>query len=736
MRRAVTAVALACALGVAAATPALAVDNPSPRYYTGDDGTSDEYGGPGLSWSGPADYGPGRSGDEDDEAFALGGRGHLAADDASEGDFGTRPFTMRFSARFSGAGGADEQVLSKRASCRPGSFLDVRTRDGQVFAELRGAGNSGVGVLHPANVHDGQWHVITVSRDGSALSVAVDGEAVSRRAGGVVDLDNAAPVRFGDGPCVGDSVTRASMLLDDVSYGPGVLPTELPLVPGLPLGGPSLGSILGPGSILAPGGSDDDSGSASGGAAETRSAPRSNVRDSANAESASVPAQSPADRSAVEPALAAAAGPAAPPAPARRAPTTAVGFPADSGAAAGIAAAVLPGAGDAADRSMQSGLDWTGALVPPRDVPRPAPAGPLPVEPPAAAPLVPSPPAPLSRDAPAYDRGIAAAAFADALRSPAEVRWDLGAIAQSLLLTLGLLALLALPVGAVNSTAEANAGRIGAALTRLRVPAVIAWTERLPLAAAVTAVAAMGAVLYAFLEPALWFDESSLALVLGLALAFLVITVAQQVPRSAYMDQWWGIRGQLSLFPGFLVLGLACVVASRVFGLEPGLILGTLMAFGTAKALRPDEEGPAVAVSAVSLTVVGLIAWFSRDAVVAAAGARGSFLPDTLDAALTAVAGAAAGNVVFMLVPLGLLDGAALFRWSKVVWAVLAGIGAFAFVHVLLAASSDAGALAGRATFLAVLVGAYLLAAAAFWAWFHYRTESTTAGRRERELVG
>jgi hypothetical protein len=122
--------------------------------------------------------------------------------------------------------------------------------------------------------------------------------------------------------------------------------------------------------------------------------------------------------------------------------------------------------------------------------------------------------------------------------------------------------------------------------------------------------------------------------------------------------------------------------------------------------------------------------------VVAAAGARGSFLPDTLDAALTAVAGAAAGNVVFMLVPLGFLDGAALFRWSKVVWAVLAGIGAFVFVHVLLGASSDAGALAGRGTFLAVLVGAYLLAAAAFWAWFHYRTEPTTAVRRERELVG
>jgi hypothetical protein len=235
MRRAGSAVALACALGVVAAAPALAVENPSARFYAAD-GTDDEYGGPGLSWSGPADYGPGRSGAPGDAAFALDGHGRLTADDPGEGNFGTRPFTMRFSARFPDAGDGDEQVLSKRATCRAGSFLDVRTRDGQVLAQLRGPGNRGVDVLHPADVHDGAWHVITLSRTGSTLSLTVDGDAVRGRSDGVVDLDTTAPLRLGDGPCVGDGVTRAEMLLDDVSYGPGPLPTERPLVPGLPLG--------------------------------------------------------------------------------------------------------------------------------------------------------------------------------------------------------------------------------------------------------------------------------------------------------------------------------------------------------------------------------------------------------------------------------------------------------------------------------------------------------------------
>ncbi|OLT20378.1 hypothetical protein BJF78_09735 [Pseudonocardia sp. CNS-139] len=258
---------------------------------------------------------------------------------------------------------------------------------------------------------------------------------------------------------------------------------------------------------------------------------------------------------------------------------------------------------------------------------------------------------------------------------------------------------------------------------------MIAWSERLPLAGAVSAVAVLGAVVYGFLEPAFRPDESSLALVVGLAVAFLVVTVAQQAPRSAYIEQWWGIRSRLTLFPGFLLLGPACVVLSRLFGVEPGLILGTLVAFGTAKVLRADEKGPAVAVSAACLATVGLLAWLFRDPIVTASGAEGAFLPEALDAGLTAIAVGAAGNLALMLVPLGFMDGAALFRWSKVVWVALAGVGAFAVVHVLLGASADAGALAGRGTFLAVVMGGYLVGAAAFWAWCRYTEPVAARGR-------
>jgi hypothetical protein len=418
-----TGVAVALLLGLAVATtaPALAVENPAPRFYSADDVT-DAYGGPGLTWSGGADYGPGRSGGRDDAAFAVGGRHVLRADDASEGNFGTRPFTLRFSALFTGSGRGETQVLSKRAACRDGSHLDVRTRDGKVYAELQGSGNT-ARVLHPADVVDGDWHVVTIGRNGAALSVTVDGETVTRRAAGVSDLDNSAPMRFGDGPCVGDETTRTDALLDDISYGSGVLPTEPPLVPGLPFGQPPLDSVLGePGGILAP--TDGDAEDEQDALAAEEGSSAESTREATD-ESPATTAGAPGGAGGRGTPLAAGA-PGAGPAPAGpRRPTAGPDFPADSGAAAGIAAAVLPGAGDAADHSAYRGLDWTGVLAPP------APATPVP-----APPQAPAPAGPVASADDTGDPGVAAVAFAEGLRSPGEVRWNLGAIAQSLLITL------------------------------------------------------------------------------------------------------------------------------------------------------------------------------------------------------------------------------------------------------------------------------------------------------------
>jgi hypothetical protein len=392
----------------------------------------------------------------------------------------------------------------------------------------------------------------------------------------------------------------------------------------------------------------------------------------------------------------------------------------DSGAGAAVGAAVLPGVGNAIDGAESPGLDWTGALA------QAAPSGPdNPRAPPApdarvAPPAPPSPAAlPAAAPPPAVERtaDLAAVSFATALPSPVDARWDLGAVLPSLVLTLLLLAALALPVGLLNRAAAEQPDRVEALLARLRVPP---GTGSPAPAAFLTA----GAVLLGFLTPEFPFDTSAPALLVGLAVAFVVVTAAQQGTQLLYVTRWWGVRCHVGPVPGFLLLGAVGVVLSRAVGLEPGLVLGTLVAFRTARPLRTDEEGPAVALAATALTAVGGTAWVVRDPLVAAAGAPGTFLADAVATALTVTAVSAAANLVFALVPLSFLPGSALLRWSPALWALFACTGGFAFVHLVVPPAADA--VAGQAGVLAVVLGVYLVAAGALWAWLRHGADLNT----------
>ena len=388
-----------------------------------------------------------------------------------------------------------------------------------------------------------------------------------------------------------------------------------------------------------------------------------------------------------------------------------------SGAGTAVGAAMLPGVGNSVDRERSPGLDWTGALssrrsaAPEEPPPAPVSSGDTPAQGVA-------PPAPPSTPAAEHTTDLAAVAFATSFPSPIEARWNVGAVLPSLVLTLLLLAALALPVGLLNRAAAEQPARVEALLARLRVPPGAGRPAPGAFLTAVAITAVAGAVMLGFLTPEFPFDTSAPALLVGLAVAFLVVTAAQQGTQLLYVTRWWGVRCHVGPVPGFLLLGAVGVVLSRAVGLEPGLVLGTLIAFRTARPLRADEEGPAVALAATALTALGGTAWIVREPLVAAAGAPGTFLADVVATTLTATAVSAAANLLFALVPLSFLPGAALLRWSPGLWALFACTGGFAFVHLAVRPAADV--VADRAGPLAVVLGVYLVVAAGLWTWLRF----------------
>lgn len=643
---------LLCAVGaLVVVIPAHAQVNSAPSYYSADD-TADSYGGAQVSWTGTPAYGAGHTGADDDRAFTIGPGGVLTVDDPTAGNLGTDDFTLHLFTRLGPGGGISQEILSKRAECAGGSFLDLRAGlrfGGGVYFEVQDNKDFGFHVHNPVDILDGAWHEITVIRSGRSVSLTVDATTTVAHSLEVVDLDTTAPMRFGDGPCaaapgrLGDTTTRATGELDDISFGPGTNVIGPPTPPAAP---PVPGTVV--------------------------------------------------------------AGPAEPP------PMT----------------AVLP--------TTSSPAPTTTPAVPAPSTPRPAaPAPPTPPSaPPAAAASPPAPPSPPHGSGTRSSAlgggpvriGHAAAAFAGSLPSPTKVSLQVKQVAQDGFLAVLLLALLSLPIRIINETLTANTDRLAALAARVRRLRlwVVASRRRPPLALGLVLIAIAGACEYGFVEPSFGFDSSSLALVTGLAAAFLVLSVVTKLLKLIYLRSVHHATGSLTLFPAFALVGLACVAMSRSVGLQPGLILGTLAGFTIAASLRKEQVGRAAALSAVTLLVIAVIAWVVRSPLVAAAGPNGAFLPSALDVTLTTIVVTAAQTLAFGMLPLSFLDGAALFAWSKIVWGFFAVLGAFAFVHVLLHPAAGAGSFTGRVTYLAILLAIYFVVAIGFWAVFRFRANRAT----------
>jgi hypothetical protein len=486
------------------------------------------------------------------------------------------------------------------------------------------------------------------------VSLTVDATTIVAHSLEVVDLDTTAPMRFGDGPCaaasgrLGDTTTRATGELDDISFGPGtnVIGSPAP-TPSPPPPAPPVPGMVGAG-----------------------------------------PAELPPMRAVL-------------PTTSSPAPTTTPAVPAPS---------------------------TTGPAAP-------APLTP-PSAPPAAAASPPAPPSPphgsgtrsSALGGGPVQNGHAAAAFAGSLPSPTKVSLQVKQVAQDGFLAVLLLALLSLPIRIINDTLTANTDRLAALAARVRRLRlwVVASRRRPPLAVGLALVAIAGACEYGFVEPSFGLDSSSLALVTGIATAFLILSIVTKLLKLIYLRSVHHATGSLTLFPAFALIGLACVVVSRSVGLQPGLILGTLAGFTIAAKLRKEQIGRAAALSAATLAVIAVIAWVARSPLVAAAGPDGAFLPSALDVMLTAIVVTAAQTLAFGMLPLSFLDGAALFAWSKIVWGVFAVLGAFAFVHVLLHPASGAGSFTGRVTYLAILLAIYFVVAISFWAIFRFRANRAT----------
>ena len=379
--------------------------------------------------------------------------------------------------------------------------------------------------------------------------------------------------------------------------------------------------------------------------------------------------------------------------------------------------------------------------------------------------------------------------FTSSVPDPTQISLDPVVIASSVAITAGVIILVPFPSALFNNTLEENYSEVMAWLARLRAwlarqsAAIRArvrrwWEERKArqAAAAATATAtgeapppplapaqavaeptpspdlnaplapapqrdvwrtplgmlgfvALSALLYSFLDPTFGFSLSSLATFLGLAIGLLIVLLAYGLPLI-FFSRARGLSLSFRALPVTLLIGVVCVVISRLVSFQPGYLYGLIIGFFFAHTVARDMEGRAEAMAAAASLVAAFVAWVALAFLRGTAGAEAdAFFDSLLQAASVTIVVAGLENAVFAMLPLRFMPGAAVYGWNRIVWVVLIGLGLFGFAHVLL--NPTAGYLADttRTSFftLVVLLAGFGLASVAFWAYFRFRPRRVEA---------
>nr|WP_232842362.1 FGLLP motif-containing membrane protein [Terrimesophilobacter mesophilus] len=302
-------------------------------------------------------------------------------------------------------------------------------------------------------------------------------------------------------------------------------------------------------------------------------------------------------------------------------------------------------------------------------------------------------------------------------------------IGAALASSLALLFLVAFPAELLNSTIEENYGRLFGRLPKPK----LAWLTRIRRWLANRrlvgglALTTLAALIFSFADPHFGFDLSSLRLFLACIIGMFVLGYAANAITGAILKRRWNITSIIQLEPFGLVVALVGVLLSRLLDFTPGLLVGLVLGLSLSASATLRDEAREVLIWAAIVLGISVASWVVYS-LMSGVVAPNTFAGALFDDSLVAVAVEGISGLVVGLLPIGYLDGASLFRRTKVQWALTYLVSLVAFFLIVLPSGQLWGQIDGPfwiwATvlfvFAAVCVGVYL--------WFRAHPEREEAG--------
>jgi hypothetical protein len=272
-------------------------------------------------------------------------------------------------------------------------------------------------------------------------------------------------------------------------------------------------------------------------------------------------------------------------------------------------------------------------------------------------------------------------------------------VATNLLLTLLVVLLFGLTSSVFNSTIDDNRRTIEGWLARAR-STVWNRTPVVPGAAAVVAaspIARVGgpprflvvlvitALVYGFLSPDFGLTPTGVTLFASLLVGLGLVTYLSEGEAAFLARRRLRVGSDVRLYAAAILVAISCVAVSRLIDFKPGFVYGFVASSVLIAPVAISRRATAglVLVPAVTLVCVSLIAWLLMGPLVAAANTDGSWVTGLAASIAATVFVAGLEGTFYNLLPFTFMDGAAVYRWSRIAWALAFGTATFLFWQLL-----------------------------------------------------
>ncbi|MDQ4144595.1 MAG: hypothetical protein M3198_12795 [Actinomycetota bacterium] len=314
--------------------------------------------------------------------------------------------------------------------------------------------------------------------------------------------------------------------------------------------------------------------------------------------------------------------------------------------------------------------------------------------------------------------------FVRSLADPSEVSLSFRTLAESILLAALLILLVGFPADMFNATLLAHYEEVTGWFSWGWLDRFRAWLSGLPSPVVLVSFAAAGALLYAQLSPDFGFNRGSLALLAGMFVSFLIVSLTYDVARALYIRRRFKVSSKIRAQVAGIVVGTILVIFSRIADFQPGYVYGVFTALVFRGSVDEKDDGRALGFASVWLGVVAVGSWFAQIPVSDMAAEAGAPLwVLALEAGLASLWVAGLGAIVFGLVPLRFFYGAAVRAWNRRVWLAIYATGMLFFALIVLHPDQALYGSSEEVSLMAVvsLFFAFSAFSLAFWAYFRYR---------------